>query len=173
MRSAVLALSLAALALAGCQTTQQAQQELGSRWIGRHVDEFFTQNGAPVSSFALQTGGTIYQWTGGNETRQEVVRNPAAANAGPGWSRTTGTSNTVLSGNTATTTSTSTTVGFNPAGLVAALTGPTVRTINYGCDAEIATNAQGIIQNIRLARDTTGMGLNMSRCAEVFGTGQR
>ena len=173
MRRAVLAVSLAALALAGCQTTQQAQQELGSRWIGRHVDEFFTQNGAPVSSFQLQNGGTIFQWTGGNETRQEVVRTPASASAGPGWSRTSGTSSTVISGNTARTTSTSTTVGFNPAGLVSALTGPTVRTIEYGCDAEIATDAQGIIQNVRLARDTTGMGLNMSRCAEVFGTGQR
>jgi hypothetical protein len=170
MLRACLGLLLLVPALLGCQTTADAQREVGSRWIGRHIDEFFIENGQPESSFALQNGGTVFRWSGGNETRDVPInRGPTPAG---GWSRTTGTSQSTFANNAVTTTSTSTTVGFNPAGLIAALQ-PTHRTVSYGCDADIATDAAGRILNVRLSRDTTGVGFSMSRCAEVFGTGQR
>lgn len=43
------------------------------------------------------------------------------------------------------------------------------RTEALYCEAQISTNARGIITNVQTTNDTTGAGFSLSRCAEVFG----
>jgi hypothetical protein len=64
MRKRLIAIALLS-AVAGCTTTEQANQALKSRFIGQSSDSFFSQYGAPLSSFPLNNGGTVYRWRGG------------------------------------------------------------------------------------------------------------
>lgn len=57
-------LLLAGLSLAGC-TTDKAAQQMQSSWVGRSTDQFFVQNGPPVTSFKLNDGRTLYTWRSG------------------------------------------------------------------------------------------------------------
>ncbi|MCQ8781507.1 hypothetical protein [Mangrovibrevibacter kandeliae] len=43
------------------------------------------------------------------------------------------------------------------------------RVERLGCEAQITVSPQGIINAIRMTRDSDGEGLSLSRCAEVFG----
>jgi predicted small secreted protein len=70
----------AAVALAGCVTTEQAGQVIQSRWIGQGADEFFQAYGAPRSEFALSNGSVMFTWRGG-ETTKHIAATYAAPTA--------------------------------------------------------------------------------------------
>ena len=55
--------------LAGCTTTEEANQAIQGRWIGQPSDAFFSQYGPPSSAFPLNSGGTVYTWRGGETSR--------------------------------------------------------------------------------------------------------
>lgn len=42
-------------------------------------------------------------------------------------------------------------------------------TIQVFCEAQITTDAKGIITHIHASQDTRGANMGLSRCAEVFG----
>lgn len=50
------------LALGACSTTQQAERTLSGQWVGKPADAFFSRHGLPSSSYALQNGGTLFEW---------------------------------------------------------------------------------------------------------------
>jgi hypothetical protein len=131
-----------AVALAGCQTTQKAAETLRSDWVGQSADSFFVANGPPVTGFPRDNGGQIYTWRGGEATTTR-----------PGSFQTRTVPTQTLDGRRTMTTTTS----YQPP-----------RQVNYVCEAQIAADPQGIIESIRISRDTGGMGLSFSRCAELF-----
>ena len=141
MKTTLLVVAIAA-ALAGCQTTEKAAQTLKSEWIGQSADSFFVQNGPPVTGFPRDNGGQIYTWRGGEATS---VR--------PGSFQTRTVPTQTLDGRRTTTTTTT----YQPP-----------RQFNYVCEAQIVADPQGIIESIRISRDSDGMGLSFSRCAELF-----
>ncbi len=142
---------------AGCVTTEEANQAIQSRWIGQPSDVFFAQYGPPVSQFAMNDGGTIYTWRGG-ETSRDVApvyrpmteQEKAAARNAP---------HTVINiGGT---------YNANPAPPGQVVVSPG-RVDYLACEAQITTSPAGIITYIKATRDTDGQGLSFSRCAEVF-----
>lgn len=141
MKTTLLVAAIAA-ALAGCQTTQKAAETLRSDWVGQSADSFFVANGPPVTGFPRDNGGQIYTWRGGEATS---VR--------PGSFQTRSVPTQTLDGRRTMTTTTS----YQPP-----------RQFNYVCEAQIAADPQGIIETIRISRDSDGMGLSFSRCAELF-----
>lgn len=141
MKTTLLVAAIAA-ALAGCQTTQKAAESLRSDWVGQSADSFFVANGPPVTGFPRDNGGQIYTWRGGEATS---VR--------PGSFQTRSVPTQTLDGRRTMTTTTS----YQPP-----------RQFNYVCEAQIAADPQGIIETIRISRDSDGMGLSFSRCAELF-----
>jgi hypothetical protein len=60
MRYAVLA--CLAINLAACTTTEQANEALSSKYIGKPVDQFFIENGPPASQYNTQDGRIIFVW---------------------------------------------------------------------------------------------------------------
>ncbi|MEF2073325.1 hypothetical protein [Consotaella aegiceratis] len=148
---------LCAAVLTGCTTTEDANLAIQSQWMGQPSDAFFAQYGPPASQFALNDGGTIYTWRGGDTERSIAAQyrpmtesEKKHAKDGP---------RTVIN------------IGSDPAPYVPpgqVLVSP-ARTEQLGCEAQIATNADGIITSIRTSRDTDGQGFSFSRCAEVFG----
>lgn len=171
MHVAVIGAALAALA--GCVTTEQAQKAMDSRFIGQPSDVFFSQYGAPQSSFALNNGGTTYRWRGG----ETVIMIPAvyrtvdkpASGIGANNTKTT-TTTTVSRPDTNTTVIETNSSSFNvnlSASPQQVLVSP-ARTEPVFCEAQIAVDAKGIITGIRVTQDTQGAGLSISRCAEVF-----
>lgn len=144
MKTMLIAACAAAL-LAGCQTTEQAAQTMRSDWVGESADSFFVANGPPVSSFPRDSGGQIYTWRGGEAS---IVR--------PGSYQTRRVPTQTLDGRRSTTT----TVTYQPP-----------QRVNYVCEAQIAADAQGMIESIRISRDTGGMFLSFSRCSELFNRG--
>jgi len=154
-------IAAAALLLAGCQTTQQTTAHLRNRWIGQPADTFFVSNGPPVSTFPRDGGGQIYTWRGGEHVTTQPATFTAvpvapAANTGwwanssaPDWWRAQATS------------------GPRPGTYVGVL--QPGRRMEYVCEARIVTDEAGTIQTIAISRDTDGVGLSFSRCAEIFG----
>ncbi|MEX6505894.1 hypothetical protein [Jiella sp. M17.18] len=149
---------LLVVALAGCTTTEEANQAIQGRWIGQPSDAFFSQYGPPVSDYPLNGGGKIYTWQGGDTvrdiapqyrpmTKQELEAQKKAPRM-------------VIN------------IGGNgmadeaPPGQVLVSPG---RSEHLGCEAQITTNPAGIITAIHTSRDTDGEGFSLSRCAEVFG----
>lgn len=165
---------LVMLAMAGCATTEEANKAMQSRWVGQPSDAFFAAYGPPIRSFPLNNGGAVYSWRGGETTRvipaQYQTVQPAAP-AAPLASNTQTT--TTVSNPNPNTTVTRTTTSSMSIGL------PTVqpqqvmvrpeRVESLLCEAQITVDAGGVITNIQASRDTTGAGLSLSRCAEVFG----
>ncbi|MCO5089504.1 hypothetical protein [Bosea sp. (in: a-proteobacteria)] len=143
----ILAVGFVAVALAGCQTTKQASEVLENRWIGQPADAFFVANGPPASEFTRDTGGAIYTWRGGEATSHLPAQWQMPA------SKPANRSQSAFS-------------GFNPQPYPV-LVQP-ARRIDYYCEAQIVADASGVIENIRISRDTDGRGLSFSRCAEVF-----
>ncbi|SJZ94081.1 hypothetical protein [Consotaella salsifontis] len=148
-----------AVGVGGCTTTEEANQAIQSRWIGQSSDSFFAQYGPPVSQFSLNNGGIIYTWQGGDTQRTIPAQyrtmtkeeKKAQAKYGP---------RTVINiGGGA---------GYNSAPPGQVLVSPE-RTEQLGCEAQITTDAKGIITNVKATRDTDGAGFSFSRCAEVFG----
>ncbi|MEE2950825.1 MAG: hypothetical protein VYD57_06150 [Pseudomonadota bacterium] len=157
-----LAAIIAAVALAGCTTTQEANEALQSRWVGQPSDAFFSQFGPPATAFPLNDGGQVYTWRGGDTDRripaqyrmmtEQEKKNQASSPS---------TIINIALGGMSTGPST-----YVPPGQV--LVSPE-RTERLGCEAQIGVNASGIITSIRTTRDTDGAGFSFSRCAEVFG----
>ncbi|MFG1416407.1 hypothetical protein V5F38_02720 [Xanthobacter sp. V0B-10] len=63
-----MALLFGVLALAGCQTTEEANNAARETWIGMPADRFFMRNGPPASQYRADGGETVYIWTSGMET---------------------------------------------------------------------------------------------------------
>ena len=166
---------LAMFVLAGCTTTEEANNAMKSRFIGQSSDVFFSQYGAPLSSFALNNGGTVYRWRGGETTRTIPAEYKTVSNtpANPVLGQTTKTTTTVTQPNAGTTvtetrtTSSGISIGAAPA-VQQVLVTP-ARTERLFCEAQITTDTAGIIVNVEATGDTTGAGFSLSRCAEVFG----
>jgi len=157
------------LAVAGCATTQQAQNAIESRFIGQSSDAFFARYGMPLSSYPLNNS-TLYRWRGG-ETSVHVPAeyrktDPAAAGVGAGKTRST---TQVSNPNPNTTITETTTTSFSIGGLLSpqALLSP-ARTVPIFCEAQVTVDAKGVIVGMRIMQDTRGFGLSLSRCAEVF-----
>jgi hypothetical protein len=159
-------LALAALLLAGCQTTQQTTILLNDSWAGAPADRFFVRNGAPVSEFKLANGGTIYGWRGGEQsiTITETIREEDPFEEfrpryrRPGLPRyainpETGEERRVFPADPF--------PEFRNERIVS-------RRETVFCEADIATDRRDRIINITIRKDTRGVGLSSSRCAEIF-----
>jgi len=163
------ALALVAFGLAACQSTEDANIGLQSRWLGQPVSQFFVENGPPVSSFELDNGSTIYTWRGGEKsyTRPaQVVTRPAGTGTSTSNTRSRTTTSNPSPGTTVTRTrTTSTSFGFEPT--VTTVVRP-AQTVTLVCEAQLTANQSGTITNIRISRDTEGDGFSFSRCADLF-----
>ena len=164
----VMVLSAALIALAGCVTSEQAQQAISARFVGQNSDAFFRTNGAPYSSYPLSDGGTLYRWRGG-ETSINVPAQYQTVNPPPGAGTTNTKTTTQVSHPNANTTVTETqTTSFSVGTSSQVMVSP-ARTIPVFCDAQIAVDAAGTITGVQILQDTVGAGLSFSRCAEIFG----
>lgn len=168
-----LTIALLAPALAACTTTEEANKAIKSRFIGQPSDVFFSQYGAPISEFSLNSGGKIYRWRGGDTTRTLPAEYTTigAPNDPMAGHTTTKTTTTVLQPNSSTTvtetrtTSSGMTFGAMPQQVMV----KPPRVEHLFCEAQITVDGGGIITNVEATRDTDGEGLSLSRCAEVFG----
>lgn len=175
MKLTRLMLALVAPALAACTTTEEANQALKSRFVGQPSDAFFTQYGAPLSEFSLNNSGKVYRWRGGETTRTLPAEYTTIGASDPmAGKTTTKTTTTVSQPNSSTTvtetrtTSSGVTFGGGPQQVM--VKPPRVEALF--CEAQISTDANGIITSVEATRDTDGQGFSLSRCAEVFGVGK-
>jgi hypothetical protein len=174
IKARTLTLVCAAALLAACGTTKEAEKSMAAQYLGKPVDSFFARHGAPQSSYKLSDGGTVYDWVGGRTTIDvaPVYRTitPVAAPAmGTGETKTTTHTSNPSPGTTVTT---SRTTGYSfsvgvPTAMQVMVT--PAQQIQVFCEAQITTNAQGIITHIHASQDTRGAEMKLSRCAEVFG----
>jgi hypothetical protein len=67
MRFAIVVTGVAFL-LGGCNTTQQAELAMQTRWKGQKADEFFIAHGLPQSEFTLSDGRKMFSWKSGTIT---------------------------------------------------------------------------------------------------------
>ena len=161
-------------AVAGCTTTEEANQAMKSRFIGQPSDSFFSQYGAPQTAFPLNNGGTVYRWRGGETVRSYPAEyKTVETKQAPLASQTQTTTKTTLSQPAANTTLTRTTttsygVGAAQPSSQQVMVRP-ARNETLFCEAQITTDSAGLIVNIEATRDTDGAGFSLSRCAEVFG----
>ncbi len=142
MKTGYVALVLVAGLLAGCKTTEEAARSMRSDWVGRSTDSFFSAYGPPETSFDLDSGGRVFTWRGGEATSYQ-----------PGRYQTNQVSHLSATGQI----QRSTVTTYQPP-----------RRQDFVCEAQITADARGIIENIRISRDTDGRGLSLSRCAELF-----
>ncbi len=167
----LLLVAVAAVGLSACQTTQEVAQEIRGEWIGQPVDSFFVMHGPPVSEYALSSGGTIYTWRGGEDsfTRPAQIRSTTVGGQRIGSSHTRSRTTHPGPGRTVTrSTTTSTSFGF-PGITQDVIVRPAER-VELVCEAQLSVDRQGIIEQVRISRDTEGRGFSFSRCAEVFGS---
>ena len=143
MLKSIVAVLMAGLALAGCTTTEEAAMAVRAKWIGQPVDRFFVENGPPVSSYALDAGGMIYTWRGGETSYTRPAQYQTRTAFGPEGRPVRRATITTM---------------VQPAQEVPLL-----------CEAQLTTDKRGMIQAVRINRDTEGEGLSLSRCAEIFG----
>ncbi|MBZ6077870.1 hypothetical protein [Microvirga puerhi] len=160
------------IVLVGCKTTEEAAQSVRAKWIGQPVDQFFIENGPPVSSFPLESGGTIYTWRGGevNYVRPAQYETRPAFGASPlkVSERTTTVTTQPSPGVTVTQTRT-TNSSFGYSGpQVTTLVRP-AQNVHLACEAQITADQDGTIISARINKDSEGAGFSFSRCAEVFG----
>jgi len=170
MNWAGITLALAAsVAVAGCKTTEEANKALRGKWIGQTADAFFIENGPPVSSYELDGGGVIYTWRGGETSYVRPARVQTQGTTQPlnRSQRTVTTVSNPAPGTTVTRTRTTST-SFGATMPTSVIVEP-ARRVDLFCEAQIATDAQGVITSVRINRDTEGAGLSFSRCAELFG----
>lgn len=161
------------LTVVGCTTTEEANKAIKSQWIGQPSDAFFSRYGPPIRSFALNDGGAVYTWRGGETTRvvpaeYRTVTPPASPDPLAASTRTTTTVTNPDPGTTVTETrTTSMSIGVSPQPQQVLVRPERVESLF--CEAQISVNPAGTIANIEASRDTDGEGLSLSRCAEVFG----
>jgi hypothetical protein len=157
--------------MAGCVTTEKAQNAMQDRFIGQPVEAFFSRYGMPQSTFPM-SNSTIYRWRGG-ETSIYVpaeYKKIDLGSAGNAVSKSSSTTNVSRPSPNTTVTETTTTnfsldVGalLNPQALVTP-----AHTVKIFCEAQITVDSKGTITSIQATMDTQGAGLSLSRCAEVF-----
>ena len=160
---------VAAAGLSACQTTQEVAENMRGEWIGQPVDSFFVMNGPPVSEYALSGGGTIYTWRGGEDsfTRPAQIRSTTVGGQTFGSSQTRSRTTHPGPGRTVTrSTTTSASIGFP--GLTQDVIVRPAERVELVCEAQISVDDAGIIEQVRISRDTEGRGFSFSRCAEVF-----
>lgn len=172
MLKPVIAALAAGLALVGCKTTEEAAKSVRAKWIGQPVDQFFIQNGPPVSSYPLDSGGTIYTWRGGEmdyvrpaqyQTRPAFVAPPVRVSE-----RTTTVTSRPAPGVTVTRSkTTSSSFGFAAPRVTTMVRPP--QHVHLVCEAQITADEEGTIVAVRINRDTEGAAFSFSRCAEIFG----
>lgn len=167
-RQLVAAMAVSVLVSACGATPERAQQSLSARFVGQPVESFFSRYGMPLQTMATSDGGKMYSWRGG----QFFVNHPAqvqtVSGAGGGQETTRTTSHTTQTGpGSSKTESTSVTVGI-AAAPTTIVTQPATSE-ELVCEAQITTNARGIITAFNTTRDTRGGEMGLSRCAEVFG----
>ncbi|MCC5977519.1 MAG: hypothetical protein JJU21_05625 [Salinarimonas sp.] len=167
----VLLLAIVAIGLSACQTTQEVAQEMRGVWIGQPVDSFFVMHGPPVSEYALAGGGKIYTWRGGEDsyTRPAQIRSTTMGGQRIG-SSTTRSRTTHPSAGTTVTRSTTTSASFGLPAITQDVVVRPAERVELLCEAQLSVDAQGIIEQVRISRDTEGRGFSLSRCAEVFGS---
>ena len=148
-----------AVALAGCTTTEDANNAIQSQWIGRSTDAFFAQYGPPIRSYPMNSGGTIYTWHGGDKRRNvsPVYRDMTDAEKQAAKNNPYAVININTNGSS---------YESVPPGKVLLTPG---RVDDLSCETQISADASGIITAIKATRDSDGDGFSMSRCAEVFG----
>lgn len=157
----------AMLALAGCVTSEQAQQEISARFVGQSSDAFFRTNGAPYSSYPLSDGGVLYRWRGGETSIHVPAQYQTITPPNTGTTNTK-TTTQVSHPNANTTVTETQTTSFSVGTPSQVMVSP-ARTIPVYCDAQIAVGPDGRITGVQILQDTTGAGLALSRCAEIFG----
>ncbi|MBO3761091.1 DUF612 domain-containing protein [Ciceribacter sp. L1K22] len=169
--------AIAGAILAGCTTTEEAQQVIQSRWIGQPVEVFFTQYGPPYAEYPMASGATIYSWRGGDTTRYIAPTYATPAESEQVIKKTT-TKTTTETGKknkkdkdkkkkkdkkvTETTTTTTVVVPQQPQ-----MISPP-RYEDLFCELQITADTSSRIIAIRATNDTDGEGLSFSRCAEVL-----
>lgn len=147
IRKSMMGAMLTVVALAGCQTSQEAARNMQNRWIGMPADSFFVENGPPVSTFQRDNGGEIYTWRGGEKTSVTPAQFRSTVQpAKPSIHDR----------------------GYTAPRPTVVTTYQPERRYDYVCEAQIVADAQGIIEAVRISRDTDGVGLSFSRCAELF-----
>lgn len=163
--------AVAAAGLSACQTTQEVTQEIRGQWIGQPVDSFFIAHGPPASEYALSGGGTIYTWRGGEDsfTRPAQIRTTSRGGQTIGSSQTRSRTTQPTPGTTVTQSSTTSASITIPDFTQNVIVRPAER-VELVCEAQIAVDEDGIIEQVRISRDTQGRGFSFSRCAEVFGS---
>ncbi|MBP0617543.1 hypothetical protein [Jiella mangrovi] len=157
----MVAMGVVLVALAGCTTTEEANQAMQGRWVGQSSDAFFSQYGPPVSEFPLNNGGTVYTWRGGETVRNVPAQYRSMTKQEKELAEKRRSPSTIINiggGNMSMDSAPPGQVMMTPA-----------RSEQLGCEAQITANSNGIITNIRTSRDTDGEGFSLSRCAEVFG----
>ncbi|MBB4038780.1 hypothetical protein GGR34_000409 [Microvirga flocculans] len=172
MLKTVVAVLAAGLVLAGCKTTEQAATAVRAKWIGQPVDRFFMENGPPVSSYALDSGGIIYTWRGGEMSYVRPAQYQTRPAFGASPMRTTERTTVMTAhpspGVTVTRSrTTSSSFGFS-APSVTTMVQP-AQQVNLVCEAQITADDKGRIVAVRISRDTEGAALSFSRCADIFG----
>lgn len=87
----ILAVSLAALLLSACTTTEQANTALATRFAGQTADSFFLRYGPPTSSYRMNDGRMMYLWverqrnfSTPSTSTVNVIGNTAFVNTTPG-----------------------------------------------------------------------------------------
>lgn len=53
------------LIVLGCTTTKQAMVRANNRYVGKNLDEFVIERGAPDSKYQLNNGEYLYVWNSG------------------------------------------------------------------------------------------------------------
>jgi hypothetical protein len=154
------AIFAAVLALAGCTTTEEAQQVIQSRWVGQPIDAFFTQYGPPISEYPLPNGTVIYTWRGGDKTRYIP---PTYTMSEP--ARTVVRTETRQTGSGQTVTETRV-IARDPGWGPEMISPPQYQELF--CELQITAGKWRTIMTIRASNDTDGEGLSLSRCAEVL-----
>lgn len=166
MKNRILLVAAFAALLSGCTTTEEVNTAIQSRWTGQPADAFFTRYGPPVSSFALNNGGTVYTWRGGEKTNYIPAQyaQPSDDDAvAKSVTRTTTRRDANDDETTITTTKTAIGITDNRPRLISEAS-----VQELFCEVQISTTPDDRIISIRASNDTTGEGLSLSRCAEVL-----
>jgi len=130
--------ALSASLLSACTSTNQVNTQLTETWIGLPAKEFFLKHGMPIAEFKVDETTTMYKWSSGVETMQQI-----------GFANTTYNGNQI--GNTMTLNSNTTYTGGGE--------------WRFECQAQI-TAVNGAITDIKL-KDSFGK-WRLSRCDEIF-----
>ncbi|MGO4571515.1 hypothetical protein [Microvirga sp. 2TAF3] len=162
-----------ALAVAGCKTTEEAASAVRAKWIGQPIDNFFVENGPPISSYTLDSGGMIYTWRGGETSFVRPAQYQTNSNFGSRPLSSTSKTTTVTANPSPGVTVTRSSTTNSSFGFSAAPTTTMVRPaqhVSLFCEAQITADDQGTIIAVRINRDTEGAAFSLSRCAEIFGS---